>query len=135
MPAPHVHYELHENDRRLVGFGRQRAIEAAEAAGGITDHATTGIAGENGAPPGWHIMGTCRIGNTPEDSVCNKYHQTWDVPNLFVADSSSLPTGGAVNPTSTHQSLAVRCAEYIKARHRDVVEQKATPSNSEAPGF
>lgn len=135
LPAPHVFYELHENDRNLVEYGQQRAIEAGEAAGGLWDRASTGITGVDGPPPGWHIMGTCRIGNTPDDSVTNKYHQTWDVPNLFIADASSLPTGGAVNPTSTLQSMAVRCAEYIKRRHTDVISQRTTPSNADAPDF
>ena len=135
LPAAHVHYKLHENDRRLVEFGRARAREAAEAAGGMTDYASTGVCAVNGPGPGWHIMGTCRIGNTPEDSVCNKYHQTWDVPNLFITDASSLPTGAAVNPTSTLQAMAVRAAEYIKNRHSDILSQRTTPSNADAPAL
>jgi len=135
LPVPSVHYDLHENDRRLIEWGRARAYEAAEAAGGVTDTASTGIGGMNGAPPGWHIMGTCRMGNTPEDSVTNKWNQTWDVPNLFITDASSLTTGAAVNPTSTLQAVAVRAAEYIKRRYKDIVEQTRTPSNIEAPDF
>lgn len=75
------------------------------------------------------------MGNTPEDSVTNKYNQTWDVPNLFIVDASSLPTSAAVNPTSTLQALAVRCAEYIKRRHSHILSQKVTPGNADAPGF
>ena len=78
-------------------------------------------------------MGTCRMGNTPEDSVLNKWNQTWDVPNLFVVDGSALTTGGAVNPTSTIGALAVRCGEYITRRFHDITTQKTTPSNAEAP--
>jgi choline dehydrogenase-like flavoprotein len=36
-----------------------------------------------------------------------------DVPNLFIADSSVLPTVGAVNPALTISALAVRTAEGI----------------------
>jgi choline dehydrogenase-like flavoprotein len=133
LPAPHVNYDLHDNDRRLVEAGRQRAREAAEAAGKIIDAGTTGIGGISGPPPGWHIMGTCRMGNTPEDSVTNKWNQTWDVPNLFIADASSLTTSAAVNPTSTLQAVAVRCAEYIKRRYPDIIGQTKTPGNAEAP--
>lgn len=135
LPVPHVHYELHENDRRLIEWGRQRAHEAAQAAGNVIDTGSTGIGGVEGPPPGWHIMGTCRMGNSPEDSVTNKYNQTWEIPNLFIADASQLTTGAAVNPTSTLQAVAVRCAEYIKRRSEDVLKQKKTPSNAEAPGF
>lgn len=135
LPAAHVHYDLHENDRRLIEWGRARAREAADAAGGVIDTASTGIGGVEGPPPGWHIMGTCRMGNTPEDSVTNKWNQTWDVPNLFITDASSLTTGAAVNPTSTLQAVAVRAAEYIKRRFPDIVAQKQTPTNTDAPGF
>jgi choline dehydrogenase-like flavoprotein len=135
LPAPAVHYDLHANDERLIEFGRQRAIEAGQAAGGVTDHSSTGIGGVGGPPPGWHIMGTCRMGNTPEDSVTNQWNQTWDVPNLFIADASSLPTSAAVNPTSTVQAVALRCADYIRRRHRDIQAQKVTPGNAEAPAL
>jgi choline dehydrogenase-like flavoprotein len=80
-------------------------------------------------------MGSCRMGNNPEDSVTNKYNQTWDVPNLFIADGSSLTTGGAVNPTSTIGAVALRCAEYIKRRFPDIVSQTTTPANADAKGF
>ena len=133
LPLPNVHYDLHENDRRLIEWGRTRAAEAAEAAGDVVDTASTGIGGIDGPPPGWHIMGTCRMGNTPNDSVTNKWNQTWDVPNLFIADASSLTTGAAVNPTSTLQAVAVRCAEYIKRNHDHILSQRTTPSNAEAP--
>jgi choline dehydrogenase-like flavoprotein len=135
LPAPHLHYEMHDNDRRLVEWGRAKAIEAAHASGIVVDTATTGVRGLSEPTPGWHIMGTCRMGNTPSDSVTNKWNQTWDVPNLFITDASSLTTGAAVNPTSTLQAVAVRAAEYIKHRFADIVSQSVTPSNADAPGM
>ena len=133
LPAPHVHYDLHENDRRLIEWGRVRAGEAARAAGNVTDHASTGVGGLAGPPPGWHIMGTARMGNNPDDSVVNRWNQTWEVPNLFVTDASALTSAGAVNPTSTLQAVAVRAADYIAKRFGDIVEQRRTPTNAEAP--
>ena len=135
LPVPSVHYDLHENDRRLIEWGRARAHEAAAAAGGVRDSASTGIGGVTSPPPGWHIMGTCRMGNNPEDSVVNKWNQTWDLPNLFVTDASALTTAGAVNPTSTLQAVAVRAADYIGRRFADIVEQRRTPANADAPGL
>ena len=78
-------------------------------------------------------MGTARMGNTPEDSTTNKWNQTWEVPNLFVVDGSSLTTGAAVNPTPTIGALAVRVAAYIAAHGSAIREQRVTPSNAEAP--
>ncbi len=135
LPVPHVDYTLHENDRRLVEWGLERAREAGNAAGTVIDTATSGVKGITSPPPGWHMMGTCRMGNTAEDSVTNKWNQTWEVPNLFIADASSLTTSAAVNPTSTLQAVAVRAAEYIKRRFPDIVAQRTTPSNRDAPDF
>ena len=129
IPAAHVHYEPHENDIALANYGIQRIFDATRAVGAVETNDT----GVINPPPGWHLMGTCRMGNTPEDSVLNKWNQTWDLPNLFVVDGSSLTTGGAVNPTSTIGALAVRCGEYIQRRFHDITTQPTTPSNAEAP--
>ena len=124
LPAAHIDYKLSPNDIALANFGTARLREAAEAAGAIETHVT----GPMEIPPAWHLMGTCRMGNTPEDSVTNGYNQTWDVPNLFIADGSSLPSGAAVNPTSTIGAISVRCAEYIKKNHKDILRQTKTPA-------
>jgi choline dehydrogenase-like flavoprotein len=73
------------------------------------------------------------MGNSPENSVINKFNQAWDVPNLFITDGSAMATAGAVNPTSTLQAIAVRCAEYIKSNHAAILQQRSTPQNSELP--
>ncbi|MFC5290113.1 GMC family oxidoreductase [Actinokineospora guangxiensis] len=127
LPSVRVRYALHENDRRLVEYGQQRAHEIAAATGTVVATSSTGIAGQDVPPPGWHMMGTCRMGEDPQNSVTNKWHQTWEVPNLFISDASSMPTGGAVNPTSTLQALSVRCAEYIRGNFREIVSQRRTP--------
>ena len=63
--------------------------------------------------PAWHLLGTCRMGDDPEASVTNKWHQCWEVPNLYVVDGSSLVTGGVVNPTNTVCALALRAARHL----------------------
>jgi choline dehydrogenase-like flavoprotein len=133
LPGVHVNYQLHENDQRLLTFGRERAREAAAASGGLIDASSSGNGGVDFPQPGWHLMGTCRMGSTPENSTTNKFNQTWDVPNLFIADGSSLPTSAAVNPTSTLQAVAVRCAEYIKANHAEILSQRTTPVDQTEP--
>ena len=54
------------------------------------------------------------MGTDPEESVVNQWHQSWDVPNLYIIDGSVLPTGGAVNPTSTIGALAMRAAAKLR---------------------
>lgn len=131
LPAAHVEFNVSENDRRLCDFGVERITDVANA----LKAAETNHTGVLSPPPGWHLMGTARMGNTPEDSVTNKYNQTWEVPNLFITDGSSLTTGGAVNPTSTIGAIATRAAEYIKQHYQDIVEQSKTPANADAPSL
>ena len=59
------------------------------------------------------LAGTCRMGASGKDSVCNAYGQTHDIGNLFISDGSQFTTGGAENPTLTIVTLAIRQAEYI----------------------
>ncbi len=66
------------------------------------------------------MIGTCRMGASPETSVVNKWQQSWDVPNLFVVDGSVLATGGMVNPTPTISALALRAATYIRDNFREL---------------
>ena len=112
LPGVRLHWDLHPNDRRLVEFGMERARELAAAAG-ASELQTTRAADPN---PGWHLLGTCRMGDDPATSVVDADHQAWDVPNLYICDGSSFVTGGAVNPTSTIGALALRCADRILAR-------------------
>ena len=112
LPGVAITWEVHPNDRRLVEFGVERTRELAAAAG-ASEVLTTGVADPN---PGWHLLGTCRMGDDPERSVTDADHQAWDVPNLYVCDGSSFVTGGSVNPTSTIGALALRCADRILAR-------------------
>src|SRR5262249_51996862 len=52
-------------------------------------------------------------------NVINRWHQTHDVPNVFVVDGSSFVTSGPVGPTSTVGALALRCADRISQRRRE----------------
>ena len=46
-------------------------------------------------------VGGAMTGSTPENSVVNKYMQSWDVLNLFVVGASAFPQITAYNPTGT----------------------------------
>ena len=60
-----------------------------------------------------HLMGTCRMGDDPEDSVVNKDGRSWSIPNLWICDGSLFPTSGGVNPSLTIQALACRMGDRI----------------------
>jgi len=65
-------------------------------------------------PSGWHLLGTCRMGEHAAESVVDCWGRAHDVDNLFIVDGSTFVTSAAVNPTTTIQALALRTADYIK---------------------
>jgi glucose dehydrogenase len=60
-----------------------------------------------------HIMGTCRMGKDPSQSVVDSHCRSHDHGNLFIVGSSVFPTVGSPNPTLTLAALALRAAEDI----------------------
>jgi choline dehydrogenase-like flavoprotein len=63
-----------------------------------------------------HQCGTIRIGNDPATSPLDPFGRSYDHPNLFVADASTLVTSAAVNPSLTVAALALRTADHIRTR-------------------
>lgn len=64
-----------------------------------------------------HECGGARMGSDPATSVLNEYNQSWDVPNLYVTDSSSYVSNGAVGPSLTIMALTARACEHIAENH------------------
>jgi len=113
IPAPRVTYKLSENTLRMLDHGARAAHELLRTAGATETH------GEEAYPWTSHFMGTARMGTDPNSSVVNAWHQTHDVPNLFLVDGSSFVTSGAVGPTPTIGALALRCAMGIWNRRAE----------------
>ncbi len=109
IPAPKVSYKLSENSRRMMDHGIARATEVLEAAGSKDVMANPLL-----RSAGWHLMGTARMGADPARMVVDEWGRSHDVKNLYVIDGSILVTGGAVNPTSTIQALALYIADHFK---------------------
>jgi choline dehydrogenase-like flavoprotein len=100
-----VPFNLFDNDRKLMQAGISRARAVLEAAGATETHAVNRYA---------HLVGTCRMGLSPRDSVVDPWCRTWDVPNLLVCDGSVLPTQGSANPAITISALAARTADWLR---------------------
>ena len=114
IPAPKISYTLSENSRSLLDHAIARSGEAFEAAG-----AHQVLANPLMHRAGWHLMGTARMGTDPERSVVDSGGRSHEVDNLYVIDGSILTTGGAVNPTSTIQALALYIAARIQKTARE----------------
>ena len=125
-PVARLHYATGENDRRMMKFMLDRLVDLASAAGAF-EYRLQDYIGADGVyrTPAWHLLGTCRMGASPESSVVNRWHQAWDVPNLFILDGSTFATGGVVNPTPTLSALALRAAEHLRDNFRDLSRRPA----------
>ena len=104
--VPNVHFDDHPNDLAMREHAFTQGQRVYEAAGAVKSFRTPPY-------PSTHNLGTCRMGASAKDSVCNAWGQTHDIANLFISDGSQFTTGGAENPTLTIVTLAIRQAEYI----------------------
>jgi gluconate 2-dehydrogenase alpha chain len=115
LPAPRMTYDWRRsNEVARIGFINKKLMEIGQAMGAA--HVWTAPFGP-GAPGGHHQGGT-RMGSNPQESVVNKYSQSWDIPNLFIMGSSTHPTMSGFNPTLTIQALAYMTADGIVNRYR-----------------
>lgn len=138
VPLPRIHCVMHENERLMLQTQTAECAEMIEASGGKVDVEASALSirerGRGLFPDaGWlsrmiirrmfprslvmgaaiHESGGVRMGDDPKTSVLNRYNQSWDVPNLFVTDASSFPSGGSVGTTLTVMALTVRACEYL----------------------
>ena len=114
-PALRITYRDHPDDVRMMAFFVERARELLEAAGARRvwgpPAAETSLAA--------HLLGTCRMGTDPAESVVDTDHRAHDVPNLFICDGSSMVTSGRGQPTMTIQALAFRAGDRIARLARE----------------
>lgn len=110
IPVAYCHFNLFANDRNLIRTGVQRCREILEAAGAEETHYVDRYA---------HLVGTCRMGDDPKNSVVNQHCRSWDVPNLLICDGSVFVTEGAANPALTISAIAARTADYLQIHAHD----------------
>ncbi len=104
LPVAKVTFNLHENDKKLIEFGKNKTMEVMAAAGAKEVVQESRYA---------HLVGGCRMGSNPDCSVVDQFGRTHDIANLFVCDGSILPTQGSANPGLTIMALAARTADYL----------------------
>jgi gluconate 2-dehydrogenase alpha chain len=61
-----------------------------------------------------HTTGGAIAGDRPDNSVVNKYLQSWDVPNVFVTGACSFPQNLGINPTGTIGAMTYYAAKAIR---------------------
>ena len=124
IPVLRFHWEWSDHELNQVRHMQQTFRDIFESMGGRV--ATGGGRGggarpdDGSQPPAdlrggaiIHEVGTVRMGDDPKTSVLNKYCQSHDVKNLFVADGAPFVSNPDKNPTHTIVALAWRTAEYL----------------------
>ena len=74
------------------------------------------IANRMGIAAVGHQAGTCRFGTDPATSVLDVNCKSHEVDNLYVVDTSFMPTIGAVNPSLTAIANALRVGTHLIER-------------------
>ncbi len=104
IPITKITFNLGDNDKKLIDFGKNKTMEVMWAAGAQEVVQEARYA---------HLVGAARMGNDPQTSVVDQFGRTHDIANLFICDGSVMPTQGSANPGLTIMSLAARTADYL----------------------
>jgi choline dehydrogenase-like flavoprotein len=107
MPVATFSHSLAENDKANIEYGTKVLEEIWDGADAQETLKIDRYA---------HLVGGCRMGFGPEDSVVDSSHRAWEVPNLLIADGSVFPTQGAANPALPIMALSDRLADLLKRK-------------------
>lgn len=102
LPKPRIHFTNGENEQRLTTHANKIMREIWSVAGG------TDLWSYNRSA---HSIGTCRMGIDPQKAVVNSEGQSFDIPNLFIADNSVFPSALSANPALTIMAVSLRIAD------------------------
>ena len=118
LPLLRLTYRFRENDRNMYRFMAARCAEIMRAMG--PDRMTvTEELGDFEIHPyqSTHINGGAIMGDSPDNSVTNRYCQVWDTPNVFVTGAALYPQNPGLNPTGALLALAYWSGEAIRDRY------------------
>jgi choline dehydrogenase-like flavoprotein len=108
LPKPGIHFSNGENEKRMTAHAEKIMKEIWINAGADDIWSFNRNA---------HIIGTCRMGSDAAKAVVNAEGQSYDIPNLFIADNSIFPSALSVNPALTIMALSLRIADiFIKQK-------------------
>jgi choline dehydrogenase-like flavoprotein len=114
IPAPKIVYKVSDNSDKMLRFHVARCLEALGASGAIETQVVHKM-----RDTGWHLLGTCLMGDDPKKSVVDRWGRTHDVPNMYIFDGSAFPTSGGLNPTATIMSVALRQTKHLINERRN----------------
>lgn len=111
LPIARTTFNLHDNDKKLIDYGKKKTMDVMWAAGAQEVVQEARFA---------HLVGAARMGADPATSVVDEFGRTHDIDNLFICDGSIMPTQGSANPGLTIMALAARIGDYLIAQGSDI---------------
>ncbi len=117
-PLIRMTFDFQDNEHKLSDYLTSKATDIAKAMSPREIHAKPRTAHYSIVPyQTTHNTGGAAMGADPQNSVVNRYLQSWDVPNLFVMGSAVFPQNPGYNPTGTVGALAYWSANAIISRY------------------
>lgn len=104
IPVAKVTFNLYDNDKKLIEYGKQKTMDIMWAAGAKEVVQEARYA---------HLVGGARMGKDAETSVTDQFGRAHEIGNLFICDGSLMPTQGSANPGLTIMALAARIGDYL----------------------
>jgi choline dehydrogenase-like flavoprotein len=109
LPKPRIHFSYGSNEIAMSAHAANLMTAAWQAAG-ATDCWTL--------PRSAHVIGTCRMGESADNSVVDAFGRSHEIPNLWICDNSIFPSALAANPALTIMALALRTvARFCQLQH------------------
>jgi gluconate 2-dehydrogenase alpha chain len=119
LPLLRMTFDWNDNEGHMTQFVSQKAADVMRAMK-PTPHTVQINAGkpgdrfDMGPYQSTHTTGGAILGDRPDNSVVNKYLQSWDVPNVFVTGASMFPQNCGINPTDTLGAMTYFSAHAIR---------------------
>ena len=114
LPLLRLTYDWSDNERNMYRYLAARAEEIMLAMGADEIAVVDELPGYMISQGPTHPTGGAIMGTDPSNSVCNKYGQVWDAPNLFVTGAAQFPQNPGANPTETICALAYYTADAVQ---------------------
>lgn len=103
-----VRIGYHEHDIKVAKYLAKKGEVILKSIG--AKNVSTGV---SGAPSPNLVVGGCRFGKDPKNSVLDPNCKVHSVKNLYITDGSFIPTGGSVPYTWTIYANSFRVADVL----------------------
>lgn len=118
LPLLRMTFDFQDNERKMRTFMVDKCMQAMRAMGAAQVRRNE-LSGPYTVVPyqSTHNTGGTVMGADPTTSVVNRYCQSWDVPNVFVAGAGLFPFNTGFNPTGPVGALAYWAIDAIRERY------------------